>query len=114
MQAGTWPNLGESAQANQVDRATLTAALIKARERWLKNPAFTELRQQLDTLLRSQGQVMSAHEMRHGPAGTARLRSAGRRRARCARPPPCCVPRSRPNRTSTSRDSRPSTISPAR
>ena len=62
VQAGVWPNLGESAQANQVDRATLTAALIKARERWLKNPAFTELRQQLDALLRSQGQVMSAHE----------------------------------------------------
>ena len=62
VQAGVWPNLGESAQANQVDRATLTAALIKARERWLKNPAFTELRQQLDALLRSQGQVMSAYE----------------------------------------------------
>jgi hypothetical protein len=62
VQAGTWPSLGESAQANQVDRGTLTAALIKARERWLKNPAFTELRQQLDTLLRSQGQVMSAAE----------------------------------------------------
>lgn len=62
VQAGTWPSLGESAQANQVDRGTLTAALIKARERWLKNPAFTELRQQLDTLLRSQGQVMSTTE----------------------------------------------------
>ena len=62
VQAGTWPKLGDSAQANHVDRTTLTAALIKARERWLKNPAFTELRQQLDALLRSQGQVMSAHE----------------------------------------------------
>jgi serine/threonine protein kinase len=62
VQAGTWPGLGESAQANQVDRTTLTAALIKARERWLKNPAFTELRQQLDTLLRNQGQVMSTAE----------------------------------------------------
>jgi serine/threonine protein kinase len=61
-QAGSWPSLGESAQANQVDRGTLTAALIKARERWLKNPAFTELRQQLDALLRSQGQVMSTIE----------------------------------------------------
>lgn len=60
--AGGWPTLGESAQANQVDRGTLTAVLIKARERWLKNPAFTELRQQLDALLRSQGQVMSAAE----------------------------------------------------
>ncbi|MCM8626197.1 BREX system serine/threonine kinase PglW, partial [Accumulibacter sp.] len=60
--AGPWPTLGESAQANRVDRGTLTAALIKARQRWLRNPAFTELRQQLDALLRSQGQVMSAFE----------------------------------------------------
>jgi serine/threonine protein kinase len=62
LQAGGWPSLGESAQANQVERSTLTAALIKARERWLKNPAFTELRQQLDVLLRSQGHVMSIIE----------------------------------------------------
>ncbi len=60
--AGSWPALGESAVACQVDRVTLSASLIKARERWLKNPAFTELRQQLDTLLRSQGQVMTTLE----------------------------------------------------
>ena len=60
--AGTWPSLGESAKSSQMDRGTVAAALIKARERWLKNPAFTELRQQLDALLRSQGQVMSAVE----------------------------------------------------
>ena len=62
VKAGVWPSLGDSAQAGEVDRTTLTAALIKARERWLKNPAFTELRQQIDSLLRSQGQVMSASE----------------------------------------------------
>jgi serine/threonine protein kinase len=62
VKAGAWPSLGDSAQAGEVDRTTLTAALIKARERWLKNPAFTELRQQIDSLLRSQGQVMSASE----------------------------------------------------
>ena len=62
VKAGTWPSVGEAAQASQVDRNTLTTALIKARERWLRNTAFTELRQQLDTLLRSQGQVMSAQE----------------------------------------------------
>jgi serine/threonine protein kinase len=60
--AGAWPSLGDSAQAGEVDRATLTAALIKSRERWLKNPAFTELRLQIDSLLRGQGQVMSAPE----------------------------------------------------
>jgi len=59
---GTWPTVGEAAQASEVDRAVLTTALIKARERWLRNTAFTELRQQLEALLRSQGQVMSANE----------------------------------------------------
>ena len=58
--AGTWPTLGETIQAAQVSRDTLTTALVKARERWLKNTAFTELRSQIDALLRSQGQVMSA------------------------------------------------------
>ena len=62
VKAGTWPTVGEAAQASQVDRSVLTTALIKARERWLRNTAFTELRQQLETLLRSQGQVMSAQE----------------------------------------------------
>lgn len=62
VKAGTWPSLGDAAQAGEVDRATLTATLIKARERWLKNPAFTELRHQIDTLVRSQGHVMSAQE----------------------------------------------------
>lgn len=62
VKAGTWPTVGEAAQACQVDRSVLTTALIKARERWLRNTAFTELRQQLETLLRSQGQVMSAQE----------------------------------------------------
>lgn len=62
VKSGVWPSLGEAAQAGEVDRSTLTAALIKARERWLKNPAFTELRHQLDSLVRSQGLVMSALE----------------------------------------------------
>ena len=62
VKAGAWPSLGDAAQAGEVDRATLTATLIKARERWLKNPAFTELRHQIDTLVRSQGNVMSAQE----------------------------------------------------
>lgn len=62
VQAGAWPSLGESVQASEVERVTLTATLIKSRERWLKTPAFTELRQQIDTLVRSQGHVMSVHE----------------------------------------------------
>ncbi len=60
--AGAWPSIGDAAQAGEVDRGTLTATLIKARERWLKNPAFTELRHQIDSLVRSQGNVVSAEE----------------------------------------------------
>ncbi|MFZ7337841.1 BREX system serine/threonine kinase PglW [Comamonas jiangduensis] len=63
VKAGVWPSLGDAAQAGEVDRATLTATLVKARMRWLKNTAFTELRHQIDTLLRSQGNVMSAQEV---------------------------------------------------
>jgi serine/threonine protein kinase len=59
---GQWPSLGDTCVATGLDRATLTTALIKARERWLKNPAFTEIRLQLDKLVKSQGQVMTANE----------------------------------------------------
>lgn len=62
VKAGVWPSLSDSARAEEVDRSVLTAVLVKARERWLKNPAFTELRHQIDSLVRSQGQAMSAHE----------------------------------------------------
>ncbi|MBI3156058.1 MAG: BREX system serine/threonine kinase PglW [Burkholderiales bacterium] len=61
--AGHWPPLGEAAQASQLDRGTLATALIKARERWLKNKAYTELRNQFEALLATQGQVMTAHEL---------------------------------------------------
>lgn len=61
--AGVWPNLGEAAQTMLLERTDLTDALLKARTRWLKNPAFTELRSQIEMLLVSQGQVMTAHEV---------------------------------------------------
>ena len=60
--SSSWPSLGDTVAATGLDRNTLGAALIKARERWLKNPAFTEIRLQLHTLVGSQGQVMTAQE----------------------------------------------------
>jgi hypothetical protein len=89
VKAGVWPSLGDSAQAGEVDRTTLTAALIKARERWLKNPAFTELRQQIDSLLRSQGQVMSARKAPWPcwPCAAVQRKTTS---SACARPPRCC------------------------
>jgi len=61
--AGAWPTLGEAAQATGVERGTLATALVKARERWLKIKAFTELRGQFEALLGAQAQVMTAHEI---------------------------------------------------
>lgn len=57
-----WPSLGESAQLCGVERSVLTDELIKARVRWLKKPAFTAVRNELEQLLRSQGQVMTTTE----------------------------------------------------
>ncbi|MEY4415651.1 MAG: hypothetical protein RIQ53_2944 [Pseudomonadota bacterium] len=60
--AGTWPTPGEAAQAAGVDRATLIAALDKARQRWLKNKAYTALRNDLLQLLLTHGGVMTLRE----------------------------------------------------
>lgn len=61
--AGAWPTLGDTATATRLERAVLADALVKARERWLKNKAFTELRSIIETLLTTQGQVMTVHEV---------------------------------------------------
>lgn len=61
-----WITLGEAAQHSGLERGELAGILIRARERWLKNPAFTPLRQQIETLLHGQGLVMTAHELALG------------------------------------------------
>lgn len=61
--AGYWPTAGEAAGAGQISREALAAALGKARERWLKTPAFTELRAQVLSLLEGHGQVMTHREL---------------------------------------------------
>lgn len=57
-----WPTRGEAATAGGIDRPAFAEALLKARERWRKTPAFTDLRDQLAALLAGQGQVMTAPE----------------------------------------------------
>jgi serine/threonine protein kinase len=61
--AGYWPTAGEAAGAGQITREALAAALAKARERWLKTPAFTELRAQMQSLLQGHGEVMTHREL---------------------------------------------------
>jgi serine/threonine protein kinase len=61
--AGQWPTPGEAAGAGQINREAFASALAKARERWLKTPAFTELRAQIHSLLQGHGEVMSSREL---------------------------------------------------
>lgn len=61
--AGHWPTPGEAAGAGQISREAFASALAKVRERWLKTPAFTELRAQIHTLLQGNGEVMSSREL---------------------------------------------------
>ena len=58
-----WTALGVAARALSLDRNDVSAALLKARERWLKTPSLTELRNHFESLLASQGGVMSVPEL---------------------------------------------------
>ncbi len=60
---GHWPTLGDAAQAAGIERSSLTAALLKMRERWLKSPPLTVVRDQVNELLGAQGRVMSTAEL---------------------------------------------------
>jgi hypothetical protein len=46
---------GRRCQALAIDRNDVSAALLKARERWLKTPQLTELRNHFESLLSTQG-----------------------------------------------------------
>ncbi|WP_313913644.1 BREX system serine/threonine kinase PglW [Tahibacter sp.] len=84
--AGHWPSAGEAAGAGQISREAFSASLAKARERWLKTPAFTELRAQILTLLQTNSDVMTHRELADAllavrgcalPEDVERLRLAG-------------------------------------
>ena len=58
-----WTPLGLAASALAIDRNDVSAALLKARERWLKTPQLTELRNHFESLLSTQGGVMTVPEL---------------------------------------------------
>ena len=58
-----WPSQSEAADEVGVTRARIGQILGKARERWLKNPAITQLRDELVGILDSAGGVMTAAEL---------------------------------------------------
>jgi hypothetical protein len=61
-----WPGLGEAARACDLARGRLTDALVQARERWLKSPPLTEVREQILALLGTHGGVITAEEAARG------------------------------------------------
>jgi serine/threonine protein kinase len=58
-----WLPLGKVASAAGVARSAVVDALVRMRERWLKLPRLTELRDEIAALLQTQGGVMTAHEL---------------------------------------------------
>jgi hypothetical protein len=58
-----WTPLGVAATALAIDRNEVSGALLKARERWLKTPQLTELRNHFESLLSTQGGVMTVPEL---------------------------------------------------
>lgn len=58
-----WTPLGVAATALFIDRSDVSASLLKARERWQKTPQLTELRNHFESLLSTQGGVMTVPEL---------------------------------------------------
>jgi serine/threonine protein kinase len=58
-----WPTLGDTASKCKLPRSVVSGALLKARERWLKSPAITEVRNGIDILLRAHGEIMTVGEL---------------------------------------------------
>jgi Bacterial RNA polymerase, alpha chain C terminal domain len=60
---GLWPSQGEVARRLSVDPSPVSQAIASARQRWLKTPAMTGLREDIAALLATQGGVMTSSEL---------------------------------------------------
>ena len=58
-----WPTQSEVARHLRVNPATVSQALARARQRWLKNPAMTSVRDDLVRLLEAHGGLMTVDEL---------------------------------------------------
>jgi len=58
-----WLSLGKAASDAGVTRSAVANALVRMRERWLKLPQLTELRDEIAALLPTHGNVMTPHEL---------------------------------------------------
>jgi serine/threonine protein kinase len=61
--AELWPSQSEVARALGVNPATVSHAIAAARQRWLKTPAMTALREDIAALLDIQGGIMTTGEL---------------------------------------------------
>ena len=88
-----WTPLGVAAAAHAIDRSDASASLLKARARWHKTPALTELRNHFESLLSTQGGVMTVPELASallGMRGCASQDDAERTRMATAVVRACC------------------------
>src|SRR6516165_9208587 len=57
-----WPTIGDASSKCDMSREAVTSALVKARDRWSKQPGITEVRNDLAVLLNSNAGVLTAAE----------------------------------------------------
>ncbi len=58
-----WSTLGQAASQCRLPRSAVSTALIKARERWLKSPPITAVRNGIELWLGTHGGVMTVREL---------------------------------------------------
>lgn len=63
---GVWPTVGAAAKAAGIPRPAANDALLKSRDRWLKLPVITQLRDEVDALVVAHGGVLTVPEAAQG------------------------------------------------
>ncbi|MGH8607052.1 MAG: protein kinase domain-containing protein, partial [Gammaproteobacteria bacterium] len=58
-----WPTLGGAASQCHLPRSAVSAALLKARARWLRSPPITGIRNEIEVLLGAHSGVMTVQEL---------------------------------------------------
>jgi hypothetical protein len=58
-----WPSQTETATRLGITRARVSQVIVRARDRWRKNPSITSLREAIDAILQANGGVMTVSEL---------------------------------------------------
>jgi hypothetical protein len=72
----TWPSQTDTASRLEITRARVSQVIVRARERWKKNPSVTALRDAVDMILQTYGGAMTVGDLYQDLSESARKRYA--------------------------------------